>query len=480
MTVDLLEADEEAAELVRSRKTWFSVDEYQDTNPLAERLLELWLGRSRDVAVVGDPDQTIYTFSGATPEFLLGFAQRHEGARTITLVDNYRSTPQVLALANRIVGPGTRGALRPTRPAGPDPSIRHYPDAAAELAGIVTGIRRLLGEGVVPAEIAILVRTNAQLPDIEEALTRAAIPFQVRGQRFFDRREVREARRLLARSRPEATGAALVDAVATMLTDRLGLGAVDEVAGEEGRAQQASLELLFDIIGDLASADPSLSIDRVIAELDARAAEEAAGSVSGVNLLTYHRAKGLEWDAVFLPSLIEGVLPIRHAKDEAAIAEERRLLYVGITRARTHLALSTDAGRRPSRFLEALASRPVPGQRQGQNAKPAHRRKPGPGRAATPGPGGVVPVPPQAGSPPSEDSPLLRALWDWRRERAGRDGVPAYLVAENATLQQIDREQPRSRGALLRVRGIGDKKAERYGAEILAIVEREGRATGSE
>ncbi len=186
-TVRLLETDDAAAETVRSRKTWFSVDEYQDTNPLAERLLELWLGESRDVAVVGDPDQTIYTFTGATPAFLLGFAELHAGARTVALVDNYRSSPQVLALANRLIAPGPRGALRATRPAGPPPTIQRFRDDTAELAAIVAQTRRLVAAGTDPGEIAVLVRINAQLPPIEQALTRAGIPFRVRGRRFFER-----------------------------------------------------------------------------------------------------------------------------------------------------------------------------------------------------------------------------------------------------------------------------------------------------
>ena len=199
-TVDLLEGDEAAAALVRSRKTWFSVDEYQDTNPLSERLLELWLGESRDLAVVGDPEQTIYTFTGATPELLLSFERRHPGAKVIALVENYRSTPQVLELANRLVASGAqaRGALRATQPSGLTPAIRRYADDEAERAAIVAAIRGLLERGIAPDEIAILVRVNAQLPELEQALTRAGIAFRVRGQRFFERREVREARRLLA------------------------------------------------------------------------------------------------------------------------------------------------------------------------------------------------------------------------------------------------------------------------------------------
>src|SRR5215218_2256068 len=192
-TVDLLETDDQAAATVRARKRWFCVDEYQDTNPLQERLLELWLGESRDLAVVGDPDQTIYTFTGASPDYLLRFADKHAGARTIALTENYRSTPQVLAFANRLTSAGVRGALTTSRDAGPEPTIERFAGPELELNSLVASIRRLTAGGVAPSEIAVLVRTNAQLPPIEEALTRGSIEYTIRGQRFYQRREVREA-----------------------------------------------------------------------------------------------------------------------------------------------------------------------------------------------------------------------------------------------------------------------------------------------
>jgi DNA helicase-2/ATP-dependent DNA helicase PcrA len=340
-TVELLEDDATAAALVRSRKHWFSVDEYQDTNPLAERLLELWLGESRDLAVVGDPDQTIYTFTGATPEFLLSFAQRHPGARIVTLAENYRSSPQILELANRLVAGGARGALRATQPDGPLPSVRRFPDAEAELGAVVAWVRAVGAAGVAPIETAVLVRINAQLPAIEDALTRGGIGFTVRGLRFFERREIREARHLLRRAQPAEIGSALVAAIEKLFVERMGLDDVAADAGSEGRERAASLELLLGIIEDLAAADPTLTTDTVLAELDRRHAAEVATSTDGVNLLTYHRAKGLEWDAVYLPALDEGLLPIRQAKEDEEVAEERRLLYVGITRARRFLALSS-------------------------------------------------------------------------------------------------------------------------------------------
>jgi DNA helicase-2/ATP-dependent DNA helicase PcrA len=484
-TVRLLEADEAAAALVRSRKTWFSVDEYQDTNLLAERLLALWLGDSKDLAVVGDPDQTIYTFTGATPELLLGFEARHPGARVIGLADNYRSSPQVLGLANRLIPvAGPRGALQATQEAGPAPSIRRYTDDEAERAAIVGAIRALLGQGIEGGEIAILVRINAQLPEIEQALTRAGIAFRVRGQRFFERREVREARRLLASvpapgggdgegagARAASSGPALIGTIRTLFEKRLGLGADVESGGDEARERAASLQLLLGIVSDVVGSKPGMSIADVLAELDRREAEEAAGSEGGVNLLTYHRAKGLEWDAVFLPALEEGLLPIRQAKEDAAIDEERRLLYVGITRARRHLALSWAArrasapgakagARKPSRFLDLL--------------EPSRARRPAELAGSRGVPRRIAALEPRddsAGGVAADiDRSILESLQRWRRDRARADAVPAYVVAHDAMLFAIAEVRPQSLTALARVKGIGPAKLERYGEDILRIV----------
>ena len=360
-----------------------------------------------------------------------------------------------------------------TRHAGPVPSVRRFADAQTELGGVVDGIRRLAADGIERAEIAVLVRINAQLPEIEQSLTRAGVAFRVRGQRFFDRREVSDARRLLARVRPKEVGRELSAAVRALFVERLGLDAEGEGSagsvGDEAGERSASLELIVGIVDDLASADPSVDVDGVLAELDRRDSDEAAGSTSGVNLLTYHRAKGLEWDAVFLPALEEGLLPIRQAKEDAAVDEERRLLYVGITRARRHLALSwaqrrvgpsgNEVRRTPSRFLIALEGA---GSIVRSSSTPARR---------------VTILPPAGdGSSPRDaarsaaDQRVLEVLQGWRRERAKVDAVPAYVVAHDAMLLAIAEARPSSIAALRRIKGMGPQKLERYGPDILAIV----------
>ena len=474
-TIDILESDADAADTVRARKRWFSVDEYQDTNPMQQRLLELWLGDRRDVCVVGDEDQTIYTFTGATSRYLTEFATRYPDARVVELAENYRSSPEVLALANNLLASrGRAKRLVATRPSGPEPTVARHGTEAAELAALARWIRERVAEGIPPAEVAVLVRINAQLAPIEAELTRAGIAYQVRGVRFFDRPDVRGAIDLVRRAGFTSTGLALSREIRGLWAAKLGYD--DDVvaghAGEEARERTAALDTLLDILSTRARSDVRVGADGYLAELDRRRVAERAGSADGVNLLTYHRAKGLEWDAVALPALEEGLLPIRQAfDDDELLAEEGRLLYVGITRARRHLAISWAAEREtrgrttrrePSRFLADL--RPRGEHRITQlpdrfAADQGARRTAS--KAAAANPYGVA-----------DDDPLFAALRDWRTARARKDEVPPYVVAHDQTLAAITELKPPSAAALRRVKGIGPARVEAYGDEILEIVRR--------
>jgi DNA helicase II / ATP-dependent DNA helicase PcrA len=489
-TVDLLETDAEAAETIRARKRWFSVDEYQDTNLLQQRLLELWAGDRQDVCVVGDEDQTIYTFTGASSEYLTGFADRHPGARVVTLSDNYRSSPQVLELANRLLAStGRTKHLETTRPAGPEPTVIRYNTEGIELAALVDWLRVRIAAGTPAAEIAVLVRMNAQLEPIEAALTRARIPYQIRGIRFYDRPEVRGAidlvRRAASTGSLTATGPALSGAVRALWASKLGYEGEGEGeaevgsrpaegrAGDEARERTAALDTLIDILSTQLGSDGGLDAAGYLAELDRRRAGERAGSADGVNLLTYHRAKGLEWDAVALPMLEDGSLPIRQAfDDDALLDEERRLLYVGLTRARVHLLISWAAERetrgrttrrQPSRFLADLRPRPAQRVTQLPDRFEAEQEKRRSVRSVT-----------SAGADPADDNPLMAALRAWRTARAREDAVPAYVVFHDQTLAAIAEVRPSSAAGLRRIKGIGPAKLETYGDEILEVVRQAG------
>ncbi|HEV8372044.1 MAG TPA: ATP-dependent DNA helicase UvrD2, partial [Actinomycetota bacterium] len=478
MLVRMLEAfetREDVAEEFRGQYRWFSVDEYQDTNPLQQALLEAWLGERRDLAVVGDEDQTIYTFTGATSEYLTGFARRFPEARLVRLEDNYRSSPEVLALANRLLaatpgrGPGAGKRLVATRPSGPEPAVVAFENAEREVRAVVGEVGRLAGAGIDPDEVAVLVRTNAQIPPFEEALAAAGIRYQVRGELFFRRTEVLRAVGVLRSRTARAAGGGLVDALEAIWFERFGFRRDDEPDGEEARQRHASLVTLLGIAERLEArpggsgtgaeeeaADAVAGMALFLEEVGRRAAQEAEGTGGGVNLLTYHRAKGLEFDAVLLPAIEEGVLPIRQASTPAEVAEERRLLYVGLTRARVHLWLSWAARRagpsgreqprKPSRFLDDLVP---PG---GSRVRP---------RAVATG------MTRTARASVRADGPLAEQLRAWRRKRAEADGVPAYVVFNDRTLAALTERRPRSRGELLAVEGIGPSKLDRYGDELL-------------
>ena len=362
LTAAVLDGNRQAADDVRARYRYLVVDEYQDVNPLQKLLLDIWLGDREDVCVVGDPDQAIYSFTGATARYLTGFAAEFPAATVVRLARDYRSTPQVVTLANRIIA----GGLVAQRPAGPGPSLTGYPDDTAEADAVAAQASALTRDGTDPREIAVLVRVNAQMPAFERALRDAGVPYQVAGsERFFDRAPVRQAMGLIKTASRTVTGATSLVTETRAVLSGLGLTDPPPAGGGALRERWESLAALAALAADLAAAHPDATLADFAAELAARAATGHAPAAPGVTLSTLHAAKGLEWDVVFLPGLTEGVLPIVYAQSDDAVAEERRLLYVGVTRARQRVMLSWAAARtpggppvrKPSRFLTGLRVR---------------------------------------------------------------------------------------------------------------------------
>ncbi|WP_253905694.1 ATP-dependent helicase, partial [Arthrobacter sp. H5] len=363
ITVGILQEDEKVAATVRAQYRHFVVDEYQDVSPLQQRLLDLWLGDRSELCVVGDASQTIYSFTGATSKHLLGFTARYEGAEVVKLVRDYRSTPQVVHLANSLLSARTaeagrnRGAttwstpleLIAQRPTGPEPTFTECSDDEAEAADVARRIGMLMESGVPASEIAILYRTNGQSEAYEQALASAGIGYQLRGgERFFARREVRDALLQLRAGARTADD----DAVPQLVRDILAsLGYSREAPQGSGavRERWESLAALVSLADELHGARSAggFTLQDFVAELEERAAAQHAPTLQGVTLASLHSAKGLEWDAVFLVGLSEGLMPISFADTPDAVDEERRLLYVGITRARIHLALSWSTSRTP-------------------------------------------------------------------------------------------------------------------------------------
>ena len=478
-TAGILEEHVDVAAEFRERYRSFVVDEYQDVTPLQQRLLDAWLGGRDDLCVVGDAQQTIYSFTGATPTYLLGFRQRYPAAAEIRLVRDYRSTPQVVELANGVLASvPAKLELRAMRAAGPAPIFTEHADEAAEATAVARRCKELMAAGVAAGQMAVLYRINAQSAAYEAALSDADVPYVLRGgERFFDRPEVREAM-LLLRGQARAVDdlpLSLPDAVGSVLAVR---GWTLEPPPSSGavRERWESLAALHRLAIDHADLD----LPGFVAELEERASSQHAPSVDGVTLASLHAAKGLEWDAVFLVGLVDGTLPLVHADTTDQVEEERRLLYVGITRAREHLSLSWAlsrspggrASRRPSRFLDGLL--------QGVVSKaPAPR----PARAAR----GSAPVTCRicgvvlnaavdkklgrcATCPSDRDEVLYDALRSWRAERAKGLGQPAYCVFTDATLAAIAEQKPASVAALVKIPGIGQAKLDKFGDDVLALV----------
>jgi DNA helicase II / ATP-dependent DNA helicase PcrA len=381
LTAAILAEHPPAAAAVRDRYAYFVVDEYQDVNPLQKMLLDSWTADREDVCVVGDPRQTIFSFTGATPSYLTGFAAEFPDATVIRLVRNYRSTPQVVALANRLGGRfrrADRAALAAQRPAGPEPEFAEYGDEPEEAAAVAQRAAALIRSGTAARQIAVLVRTNAQTPLFEQALSDAGVPFLVRGaERFFDRPEVRQGLGLLRAAARSASADEEPAVQARAVLSGIGLSPQPPTGRGQARERWESLEALAQLADDHFAASPEASLADLAAELAARSAIGHAPVLDGVTLASLHAAKGLEWDVVFLAGLTDGMLPIVHAQTDEAIEEERRLLYVGVTRARDLVclswALARSAGgghaRRPSRFIEEIRPR----VRRGALAEPTGR-----------------------------------------------------------------------------------------------------------
>ena len=503
ITCGILADREDVADQVRAQYRHFVVDEYQDVNAVQQRLLDLWLGDRDEVCVVGDPSQTIYTFTGATPRHLLEFGRRHPDAQTVRLVRNYRSTPQVVGLANLILrqqrgtAPGAPEPLHLQAQAapGPAPVLTAYDDEDAEASGVAAAITTLVRAGTAASDIAVLFRTNGQSAGFEQALAAAGVPYLVRGgDRFFQREEVRQARDLLR-------GAAVADDGVIPLPDLVrdvvaGMGWLEIPPASAGavREQWESVAAVVRLADDLARTAPEARLRDLVTELAERAAAQHAPTVEGVTLASLHAAKGLEWDVVFLAGCSDGYLPITMAEGPDAIEEERRLMYVGLTRARRELRLTWAAARqpggratrRPSRFLDGAAevlgagARSQPRTRAGDSGRTGPRGKGSSRRPAPPAScrscgaelatAAAKKIGRCGSCPATYDEATYERLRAWRLAVAQRDKVPAYVVFTDATLIAIAEAEPADAAALRRLSGVGAHKLDRYGAAVVALV----------
>ncbi|MCW3157479.1 ATP-dependent DNA helicase UvrD2 [Micropruina sonneratiae] len=480
-TVALLSDHDDVRAQVRRTYRHVVVDEYQDVSPLQQSLLELWLGEQRpDLCVVGDPAQTIHSFAGARASYLTGFARRHPDAAVIRLVRDYRSTQQVVDVANRVLH--SRGRAEGVRlvaqgGSGPQPRYTQCATEADEAAHVATWLSGLITDGVPPGELAVLYRIHAQSPAYEAALSSAGVPFTLRSaEGFFARPEVRNAVIALRGQQQADTGGPL-EAVRGVLA---GQGWTTEPPTGQGQARERweSLAALVALAEQFVADRPHASLADLLTELDERARVEHAPAGAGVTLSTLHAAKGLEWEGVALVGAQEGTLPFSLAQSPEQVAEEQRLFYVGITRAKRHLSISWASSRnggggrrKPSRFLDGIrpdigASQPARGSRKSRaRAKPNCRVC---GGALQPG--AELKLGRHLDCPSSYDERTWELLREWRRQEAAAANLPAFCVFTDATLMAIAERRPADTGQLLGIAGVGRSKVDKYGDAVFAIL----------
>ena len=458
----MLQERADVASIVRKQYRSFVVDEFQDVNLLQARLLDLWLGGRHDVCVVGDVAQTIYSFTGASPDYLTGFGRKHPGARIVELTRDYRSTPQIVSVANDVLARSSQreGTVRLSsqRDGGAQVAYRTYDDDRAEAEGVAASIADLIAGGMAPHSIAVLMRTNGQSQAFEEALGARGIPVAVAGGKpFFARDDVRTA---ISRLRAAAAAATDDGSVGEIVRDVLsGVGWAPEApSGQAGSERWSNMNAIVGWADD----SQAETLAAFVAELDERVAYQVEPDKSGVELATIHAAKGLEWDAVFLVGVAEGLLPISYAKTAAAREEERRLLYVAVTRARDLLTLSWARSRGADGRGKRKRSRLLDGIWPEEAGVGAPKKK---ARAST---RALNQAFEEEASPQAIE--LFGRLKAWRLEVSRQAGVPPFAVFTDQTLRDIAQAMPKNTTQLRVIRGIGDVKVQRFAAPVLALV----------
>ena len=458
----MLQERADVASIVRKQYRSFVVDEFQDVNLLQARLLDLWLGGRHDVCVVGDVAQTIYSFTGASPDYLTGFGRKHPGARIVELTRDYRSTPQIVSLANDVLAHSSQreGTVRLSsqREGGAQVTYRTYDDDRAEAEGVAASIADLIDAGMAPHSIAVLMRTNGQSQAFEEALGARGIPVAVAGGKpFFARDDVRTA---ISRLRAAAAAATDTGSVGEIVRDVLsGVGWAPEApSGQAGSERWSNMNAIVGWADD----SQAQTLPAFVAELDERVAYQVEPDKAGVELATIHAAKGLEWDAVFLVGVAEGLLPISYAKTAAAREEERRLLYVAITRARDLLTVSWARSRGADGRGKRKRSHLLDG------IWPEEARVGVPKKRARASTRALNQAFEEEASPQAIE--LFGRLKAWRLEVSRQAGVPPFAVFTDQTLRDIAQAMPKNTTQLRVIRGIGDVKVQRFAAPVLALV----------
>ncbi len=496
---DAVDGDAAFAAAQRWRFRHLFVDEFQDVNPLQFRLLRSWLGSREDLCVVGDANQAIYRWNGADAGYLDRFADHFPGAEVVDLTDNYRSTPQVLAVAASVLaGPdGVPRVLRAHREAGPVPDVVAYATDEDEANGIARAIRDHHGPRVPWSAQAVLVRTNAQMAPITAALRRGGIPHRVRGSSSLtEDRDVAELLRSLGRSRrPFVVELADLDALlAERRAAALTLAGFDAEPSDgpiELEGADLALQTLVELGHEFVAIDPHARADGFPGWLRATVHRDTDGPATGaVDVVSFHAAKGLEWPVVHLAGLEAGFAPISHARTVEALEEERRLVYVAITRAEAVLHCSWAENRRfehrilrrrrspyldqvlaAAAVLDQAGHEPVPSAvaasvAAARSTLDRHAPRAEPARGSTAGGAGRAPL---VTGPPGDDH-LRDELHRWRHRLASAAGVSDQVVLPDRTLDAVAERRPRDEDELRDLPGVGPLKLAEHGDTLLALV----------
>ncbi len=465
------------AERIRGQYRHFVVDEYQDVSAIQHRLISLWVDGRDDVCVVGDPNQAIHSFAGADPRFLREFGRDRDDIVTIRLVRNYRSSPEILALATQVLRPRAAERLRATRQSGPDPIVKAAGTVTNEADAVADWIVERHADGTPWRELAVLYRINAQSPVLEAALTQRGVPYTVRGtERFYDRGEVRQAVHAIVRFAEQAPDETATAMLASVLDE---LGWSPDAPTSQGRQRERweSVAALKEMLEDEIAEDHAWTAGAASAWLRERATWQQSPVADAVTLSTMHAAKGLEWDDVAVIGVREGLVPFSLAVEDDAVEEERRLLYVACTRARQRLRISWNfigAGGQlqRSRFLAGVRSTRAPEAPARPRTSRSVRSKPCVVCGRLMATAAEIKMRHHEECDLPIDEALFERLRAWRKATADELSVPAFVVFTDATLMAIAEAKPTDEESLLAIPGVGRNKLRKHGEAVLAVVAR--------
>lgn len=456
------------ASQIRKKYKYLTIDEYQDLSPLQFFLLEQWLGENQNICVVGDASQTIYSFAGATPRYLLEFDKKWPKARNFQLENNYRSSSEIIRLANQIINEDNSTAkhaitLKAQQPAGVPITIDAYETDQEEAEKVAEQIKNRLLKGEKAKNIAILYRTNVQSVPLEQALTAFGIPFTIKGDKpFFQRPEILKtihALRQIQITQPEKD---IVDAVTDAIVEQGWKQNPPEKLSQSLAEKQQSLNEMLNIAKE--REERVYDLADFLEEIDKLIKFEHSPAGDKITLCSAHAAKGLEWKTVYLVGASEGLIPFLKAKSEEEKREERRLAYVITTRAQKELHISYavcrengSKKRQISRFFKSWQqAHKQPTLEVNQPVQNVYIRKNAREKILE--------------NSTIKEQKLFEELVQWRLKLAQETGKPAYMIFTDLSLAEIAQQCPQNTEELLRIRGVGAVKSRKYGKEIFRII----------